>query len=414
MTDHGARADPGTASTTGLGATVTLDALAGRPYDLLARLRAVEPVAWLPVLDGWLVTRRDLCIEVMRDANRFTVDDPRFSTAQVVGPSMLSLDGSEHRRHRDPFATAFHKPEVTARFTTRVQDAARSRVAGLAPRGRAEIRRDLAGPLAVEVVAAALDLADTEPAAVLGWYDEIVAAVDRVSVGGEIGHRAETAVRTLERHVSSTIERGNGVLADATATLSQAEVVSNAAVMMFGGIETGEGMTTNLFWHLLTSPDQLAALLADRTLGPNAVDESLRLEPAAARVDRYATTDVELGEARIARGDLVIVSLTGANRDPAAYPDPDRFDIARPDARTHVAFAQGPHACVGLHLARLETLAALDAVLDGWPGLRLDDGATEPTGVIFRKPRSLPVRWDPPPGPADEPPTRRRPAATHS
>ena len=415
MTDQDARTAPRTASTTGLGATVTLDTLAGRPYDLLARLRAVEPVAWLPVLGGWLVTRRDLCIEVMRDADRFTVDDPRFSTAQVVGPSMLSLDGTEHRRHRDPFATAFHKPEVAARFTARVQDAARSLVASLAPRGGAEIRRDLAGPLAVEVVAAALDLLDTEPAAVLGWYDEIVAAVDRVSVGGEIGPRAEAAVRTLERHVSSTIGRGGGVLAEATATLSPAEVVSNAAVMMFGGIETGEGMTTNLFWHLLTSPDQLAALLADRTLGPNAVDESLRLEPAAARVDRYATTDVELGGARIARGDLVIVSLTAANRDPAAYPDPDTFDIARPDARTHVAFAQGPHACVGLHLARLETLAALDAVLDGWPRLRLDDGAAEPTGVIFRKPRSLPVRWDPPPGPTGEqPPTRRRPGATHS
>jgi cytochrome P450 len=414
MTDHGAGAAPETAATTGLGAAITLDAIAGRPYELLAQLRAVEPVAWLPALGGWLVTRRDLCIEVMRDADRFTVDDPHFSTAQVVGPSMLSLDGPEHRRHRDPFATAFHKPEVAARFTTRVQDAARSLVASLAPRGGAEIRRDLAGPLAVEVVAAALDLLDTEPAAVLGWYDEIVAAVDRVSIGGEIGPSAEAAVRTLGRHVSSTIAHGSGVLAEATATLSSGEVVSNAAVMMFGGIETGEGMTTNLFWHLLIEPDQLAALRADRTLGPNAVDESLRLEPAAARVDRYATADVELAGARIARGDLVIVSLTAANRDPAAYPEPDAFDIVRANARTHVAFAQGPHACVGLHLARLETLAALDAGLDGWPGLRLDDGATDPSGVIFRKPRSLPVRWDEPHTALATAPTRRRPAATRS
>ena len=414
MTDRGARAAPGTAAPRELGGAITLDALAGRPYELLAQLRTVEPVAWLPVLGGWLVTRRDLCIEVMRDADRFTVDDPRFSTAQVVGPSMLSLDGPEHRRHRDPFATAFHKPEVAARFTTRVQDAARSLVATLAPRGGAEIRRDLAGPLAVEVVAAALDLLDTEPAAVLGWYDEIVAAVDRVSVGGEIGPRAQAAVQTLGHHVSSTIRHGRGVLAEATVTLSPDEVVSNAAVMMFGGIETGEGMTTNLFWHLLTEPHQLAALRADRTLGPNAVDESLRLEPAAARVDRYATADVELAGVRIARGDLVIVSLTAANRDPAAYPEPDTFDIGRHDARTHVAFAQGPHACVGLHLARLETLAALDAAVEGWPGLRLDHAATEPSGVIFRKPRSLPVRWDPRPASLGRGPTRRRPAATRS
>jgi cytochrome P450 len=230
---------------------------------------------------------------------------------------------------------------------------------------------------------------------VLGWYDEIVAAVDRVSAGGEIGPGARTAVSALGRHVAGTVERGTGVLAQATATLTPAEVVSNAAVMMFGGIETSEGMTTTLFWHLLTNPDQLAALKVDRSLGANAVEESLRLEPAAARVDRYATSDTELAGVSIGRGDLVIVSLTAANRDPATFVDPHTFDISRPNARSHLAFAQGPHACVGIHLARLETQAALDAALDGWPGLRIDAGSTPPAGVIFRKPRSLPVRWDP-------------------
>ncbi len=125
----------------------------------------------------------------------------------------------------------------------------------------------------------------------------------------------------------------------------------------------------------------------------NAIEESLRLEPAAARVDRYATRDAVLGGATIRRGDLVIVSLTAANRDPAAFADPDRFDVRRPEARTHVTFAQGPHACIGLHLARLETRAALEAALDGWPGVRVAAGATPPTGVVFRKPRSLPVEW---------------------
>jgi cytochrome P450 len=118
------------------------------------------------------------------------------------------------------------------------------------------------------------------------------------------------------------------------------------------------------------------------------------VEPAAGRVDRYATEDVELGGAHIGRGDLVIVSLTAANRDPATFPDPDRFDIARDNARSHLAFAQGPHACVGLHLARLETQVALEAAVERWPGLRLADGATPPTGLVFRKPLTLPVAWD--------------------
>jgi cytochrome P450 len=377
-----------------LGAALTLRDLEIEPYDALARLREHEPVSWVPVLAGWVVTRRDLCIDVMRDAQRFTVDDPRFSTARVVGPSMLSLDGDEHRRHRDPFAAAFRRTEVMERFAERVTTEARELVRALAPQGRAEVRRNLAGPLAVRVVAAALELLDVEPAVVLGWYDEIVAAVDRVSAGGEIGPRAPQAVAALDRHVGESIDRGGGVLTHATATLSQAEVVSNAAVMMFGGIETSEGMTTSLFWHALTTPGALEAVVADRSLIANAVEESLRLEPAAARVDRYATADVELGGASIRHGDLVIVSLTAANRDPDMFPDPDTFDIARPNARSHLAFAQGPHACVGLHLARLETQAALEAALDGWPGLRIEDGATAPTGVVFRKPRSLPVAWD--------------------
>ena len=377
-----------------LGAALTLDRLDSDPYEALARLREREPVSWVPVLDGWLVTRRDLCIEVMRDADRFTVDDPRFSTAQVVGPSMLSLDGDEHRRHRDPFAWGLRKPEVMERYTDAVEREARRLVEALAPDGRAEIRRDLAGPLAVNVVAGALGLQDAEPGVVLGWYDEIVAAVDRVSVGGEIGPDARQAMGALARHVGATIERGDGVLPGATATLAQAEVVSNAAVMMFGGIETSEGMTTSLFWHLLSDPQGWAAVMADPSLAANAVEESLRLEPAAGRVDRYATADVGLGGAEIRRGDLVIVSLTAANRDPATFPDPDTFDIARPNARAHLAFAQGPHACVGLHLARLETRSALTAVLGGWPGLAIEPDSTPPSGVIFRKPRSLRVRWD--------------------
>ena len=376
-----------------LGAAITLDQLDVDPYPVLARLREAEPVSWVPVLGGWLVTRRHLCIEVMRDAETFTVDDPRFSTAQVVGPSMLSLDGVEHRRHRDPFAAAFRRSEVMSRFAESVEREARRLVTGLAPAGTAEIRRDLAGPLAVKVVADALDLVDSEPREILGWYDEIVAAVDRVSGGGEVSDGARTAFASLGRHLAASLECGTGALAHAAAGLSSTEVVSNAAVMMFGGIETSEGMTTSLFWHLLSDPSQLAAAAADPAIGANAIEESLRLEPAAGRVDRYATADVDIGGATIAKGDLVIVSLTSANRDPATFPDPDRFDAARPNARAHLAFAQGPHACIGLHLARLETKCALDAALDAWPDLQLAEGSTAPTGVVFRKPKVLRVRW---------------------
>src|SRR5436190_23269939 len=107
-------------ATFAIGAAVTLADLEEAPHGVLARLREREPVSWLPALGGWLVTRRDLALTVMRDAERFTVDDPRFSTAQVVGPSMLSLDGAEHRRHRDPFADPFRRAAVRERLSDAV------------------------------------------------------------------------------------------------------------------------------------------------------------------------------------------------------------------------------------------------------------------------------------------------------
>jgi cytochrome P450 len=168
-------------------------------------------------------------------------------------------------------------------------------------------------------------------------------------------------------------------------------------VLLFGGIETSEGANATALWHLLVEPARLAAVRDDPDRIRVAVEESLRLEPAAARVDRYATRDVELGGATIAAGDLVVVSLTAANRDPEAFTDPDRYDLDRPDAARHLAFARGPHACVAAHVARLEAAATVEAVLERLPvDLRLDEGASAPpTGLVFRKPAAVAAVWTP-------------------
>jgi cytochrome P450 len=179
-----------------------------------------------------------------------------------------------------------------------------------------------------------------------------------------------------------------------TGGLAREEVVSNAAVMLFGGIETTEGMIANAIAHLLSHPDELALVRAEPVLLANAIEESLRLEPAAAVVDRYATADVELAGARIAERELVTVSIAGANRDPAVFPDPDRFDVRRENAKLHAAFAHGPHVCIGMHLARLEAHTAVARVLERLPGLALDPAhVPAPRGLVFRKPDALRVRW---------------------
>jgi cytochrome P450 len=118
------------------------------------------------------------------------------------------------------------------------------------------------------------------------------------------------------------------------------------------------------------------------------------LEPAAAVVDRYATRDVSLAGVEVSGGDLVTVSLAGANRDPAVFPDPDRYEVRRSNARRHLAFASGPHICLGMHLARLEAVTALTALLTRLPDLRLDPaGSPPPRGLVFRKPSALNVLW---------------------
>ena len=174
-------------------------------------------------------------------------------------------------------------------------------------------------------------------------------------------------------------------------TLTDAEAVSNAAVVMFGGIETTAAMILNALWFLLRDDAARRDVLADPTLVAAVVEESLRLEPAAAVVDRYARRDVELGGVSIAAGDLVVVSLAGANRDPAAFAEPDRFVVGRPDGNRHVAFAAGPHVCIGMDLARLETVTAVRALLARHPDIRLAAEAPPPVGLVFRKPATMPV-----------------------
>jgi cytochrome P450 len=154
-------------------------------------------------------------------------------------------------------------------------------------------------------------------------------------------------------------------------------------------------MITNALLYLLGNEGPAAAAEHDPPTLDAVIDESLRLEPAAAVIDRYATTDTTLNSAQIDEGDLVRVSIAAANRDPAIFDDPDRYIPGRPRARRHLAFAQGPHVCLGIHLARTEARAGLTALTERLPNLRLDpDHPSSVNGLVFRKPPRLHARWD--------------------
>jgi cytochrome P450 len=380
-----------------LGARLSVEQLSEDPHPHLARLRAAEPVSWVPAIDGWLVTSHDLALAVMRDAARFTVEDPRFSTARVVGPSMLSLDGERHARNREPFAAAMRPGPVRERFAGLIEAEVAPLLDVLEPCGQGELRRQFAGPLAARVLAGALGLDPASAPELLALYDGIVAAVTAISRGERPSGEAAAAFSRLEAMLRAAPQHGEerSLLAVAGGCgLGAEEVVSNAAVLLFGGIETTEGMIANAVLALLLHPAALAAVRDSPGLAAAAIEESLRLEPAAAAVDRYAAASAQLGAASIRRGELVRVSLSAANRDPAVFARPERFELGRLRGRRHLAFAQGPHVCLGVHLARLEARLALRGLLERLPALRLDpDRPATVHGLIFRKPRALHVLW---------------------
>lgn len=392
-----------------IGATVSLDLLADTPYEILAELQQREPVSWVPALNGWVITDRDLAIEAMRDAESFTVEDPRFSTGAVLGPSMLSLDGSEHRRHREPFAPSFRPGIVRERFGQFLAERCAALIADL-PQGanlsqgtdlpqKAELRSGLAGPLAVDTITKFLGLRDVTSADVLRWYHHISNAIEDVTRKRPISEQGNSAVQQINDRVANTLSESGTTLLheiERSGALRPDEMGSAAAVLMFGAIETAEAMTANAIWHLLTNGDAWAEISADRSLINDAIEESLRLEPAAAFIDRYTTDDIAIGGVTIPRGDLVSISLLAANRDPKHFADPDTFDIHRSNARQHLTFVQGPHGCLGLHLTRMETAAAINALLDIHPDLVLDHrNSLAPTGLIFRKPDRVTVTLTP-------------------
>ena len=381
-----------------IGASITIDELTSSPYKALARLRSTEPVSWIPALGAWFVTRRDLSIEAMRDPERFTVDDERFTTAQVMGTSMLSLDGPEHARHRRAFTGPFRPKYVREQLEGRIAAQAAQLVADTFD-GAGEIRTGVAGPLAVQTILDVLGLDDVDAADVLSWYGAFGDAIVALTVGNEVPTEVHGTLSQLYEYVGAAMGSDDAGLISQLVrddVLRSEEIPAAVAVVMFGAIETSEAMTTNAFWHLLTNSDQWDRLRNDRSLIAAAIDESLRLEPAASWIDRYTTADADLGGTTIPAGELVTINLLAANRDPDVFEQPDEFDIDRPNLAQHVTFVQGPHACIGLHVARAETHAAIAAALD-WEEttgqeLALDaDNSSAPFGLIFRKATAVSV-----------------------
>lgn len=370
-----------------------LEALANDPHPILRACREASPVLWVAELGGWLVTGYDEAVQVLKDSDTFTVQDARFSTARLTGESMLTVDGAAHSRHRGAFAAPYRPAAIRQRLTDATRRIADELVAARDDQAGIEVLSELARPLAITVLAETLGLPRTSAAEVIEWHHLLAAAFEDDAAGRPAAVPTR-ALDELRSRVLETVRRTEASpLLDAATSgadpLTVDETVGNLAIMMIGGVETVEGMIAHAvqyLWRLdaADSPDALDENAVDRV-----IEESLRIEPAAARLDRYATKDVQIGAAQIRRGDLVMVSISGANRDPRQFADPDTFNPDRTNLTRQLGFALGPHYCLGVHLARLEAREAVFALRRHLPDAHLDAGSGASAGLIFRKPLTL-------------------------
>jgi cytochrome P450 len=339
--------------------------------------------------------------------HRVLSDDKTFSSAgyadvmgEVMGHTILEMDEPEHHRYRSLVQQGFSRKAMERWEHEAIGPIVDEHIDAFAGRGRAELVRELTFPFPVHVIARLLGLPREDLQQFHRW------AVELISVGFD-WDRGVQASRSLGDYFAAIIaERRRSPSDDVISTLAAAELegqrLTDEEIFAFlrlllpAGAETTYRSSSNLLYGLLTRTDQLDALVADRSLMPQAIEEGLRWEPPLLTIMRTATRDTEVEGVEIGAGSVVIVNMGSANHDERHWgPDAEEFDIFR-EPRQHLAFAFGPHMCLGMHLARMETRVALDRIFDRLPNLRLDPEADEPmiTGMTFRAPTALPVVFD--------------------
>jgi cytochrome P450 len=314
-------------------------------------------------------------------------------------------DPPDHTRIRTLLASTF-SPRMVKRITDTIEGISTRLLDAVVAAGETDLHRAYSYPLPALVVGAMLGIPETDLDRFKSWALDIVVLVGSGLPTGQLAVSAQEHFAEMREYLRALIatrrgDPGDDLLsamigaADQENRLSEDEIFSNATFLMTAGHETATNMLSNGVLSLLRHPDQLARLRRDRSLIASAVEEILRFESPVQMTSRRALADAELAGRRVKAGDALQLFLGAANRDPARFPDPDRFDIARRDNR-HVAFGFGPHFCLGAALARAELRIALDHLLDRLPGLELtaDEVAWQPT-IDFRGPRSLPARWQP-------------------
>jgi cytochrome P450 len=364
------------------------------PYPFSARLRSEDPVHWDEAMGFWIITRYADVAAIYRD--------PRFSRAlalkgaakrlpeeeqertkplfETFGKSMTYADPPYHTRLRGLANKAF-TPRMVEQMRQHIQHLVDTMLDAVADKGQMDAIRDLAYPLPATVIMEMLGLPAAERDSFKKWSDDLFATLGVVRYDPQVMSQALASLGQLGTFIDRLREQVQQqpqddlfsalvMAAEDDSRLSGEELLANTMLLLTAGHETTMNLIGNGLLALLRHPDQMQKLRDDPTLITNAIEEMLRYDNPAQIAYRVAAEDAEIGGKQIGRGQIVNLILGAANRDPAQFPDPNRFDITRANTR-HIGFGVGIHFCLGAPLARLEGQLAIATVLNRFPNLRL-------------------------------------------
>ena len=404
-------------------------ALREDPFAHYERLRSEAPL--VPGAFALTSVHHDVCTEVLRSDDfgqiggaraeglppvlrvALRLAGPRASVGPIDPPSMLAVDPPEHTRYRRLVSRAF-----TARAVTRLRERTREIADGLlddlatgtGPEGRVDLVGHYASLLPVTVISEVLGVPTSMREQFLAWGDGATPTLD-MGVDWRTHRSVERNLDELDAWFRGHLERlrrspGDSLLSHLVAAadddetgFTDHELLATALLVFGAGFETTVNLIANGTALLLAHPRQRQLLAEDPALWPNAVEEVLRFDSPVQRTGRRALRDTTVSGRPVGEGELVILLLAAANRDPRVFADPDTFDVTRPDARDHVAFSGGIHFCLGAALARMEGDVALQALFERHPDLAPAGPARRRGTLILRGYDSMPVRLGTPAAP---------------